>query len=71
VLAASALGVSGPAVLRAQELRVFPNAESVEPRAVGSMIPNATVRSVDGEVVDLAKKIGDRGALLVFYRGGW
>jgi hypothetical protein len=51
--------------------RVFPDAASVEPLRVGHVIPDVSVRTIDGETVDLVKQIGDRGALLVFYRGGW
>ena len=51
--------------------RIYPNAESVEPRAVGAKIPSAPLRSLDGDPVDLAKLVSESGALLVFYRGGW
>jgi len=55
----------------AQTPPVHANAESVEPLRVGQPIPSVNVRSIDGEPVDLAKRMGDSGALLVFYRGGW
>jgi peroxiredoxin len=55
----------------ADEPRVFPDAESVEPLSVGAKVPSTRVRTIDGETVDLAKRLGERGALLVFYRGGW
>lgn len=51
--------------------RVYPDAESVEPLAAGDRVPSVGVRSVDGQPVDLATLTRDRGALLVFYRGGW
>ena len=51
--------------------RVYPNAESVEPLAVGAKVPGAALRSLDGHPVDLAKLVSESGALLVFYRGGW
>jgi hypothetical protein len=50
---------------------VFPNAESVQPLRVGAQVPAVSVRTVTGESVDLAALVRDRGALLVFYRGGW
>ncbi|MGH0032043.1 MAG: hypothetical protein ACQGVC_19805 [Myxococcota bacterium] len=53
------------------EGRVHPDPQSVEPLAVGARVPSATVRSVEGEPVDLAGVVKDAGALLVFYRGGW
>jgi hypothetical protein len=65
------LSLSGPPVARAEPPRVFADPESVEPLPVGAKIPNASIRSIDGESVDLATRLADRGALLVFYRGGW
>ncbi len=61
----------GSLVQAESALRIYPNAESVEPRAVGAMIPSAALRSLDGDPVDLAKLVSETGALLVFYRGGW
>jgi hypothetical protein len=51
--------------------RVYPTAEAAEPLAVGSSVPAVTVNTVAGESVDLSELVRDRGALLVFYRGGW
>ncbi len=51
--------------------RVYPTAEAVEPRAPGSSVPSVTIRTVGGAPVDLLEVVRDRGALLVFYRGGW
>lgn len=50
---------------------VYPNAESVRPLAVGADVPSAMVRTIEGAGVDVATLMRDRGALLVFYRGGW
>ena len=62
VLAACAIGDEG---------RVYPNAQSVEPLTPGSLVPSVTVETIHGEPVELAALVRDRGALLVFYRGGW
>jgi peroxiredoxin len=43
----------------------------VQPLAAGARIPVASLTTVDGEPIDLARAMGERGALLVFYRGGW
>ncbi len=53
------------------EDRVYPNPESVMPLAVGSRVPSARVTPVEGDPIDLADVTRERGALLVFYRGGW
>jgi len=51
--------------------RVYATAEAVEPLAPGTRVPSARVHTVRGEPVDLAGLVRDRGALLVFFRGGW
>ena len=51
--------------------RVYPTAEAVEPLAPGNSVPSITVSTVGGKPVDLSEVLRDRGALLVFYRGGW
>ncbi len=51
--------------------RVYPSPEAVEPLAPGSSVPSVTVSTVGGAPVDLSEVVRDRGALLVFYRGGW
>jgi hypothetical protein len=51
--------------------QVYPNADSVRPLEIGAMVPSVDVRSIDGVKVDVATLTKERGALLVFYRGGW
>jgi hypothetical protein len=51
--------------------RVYPSPEAVEPLAAGARVPSVRVETVRGEPVDLREVMGNRGALLVFYRGGW
>ena len=51
--------------------RVYPTADAVEPLTPGSSVPSVAVRTVAGETLDLAGLVAERGALLVFYRGGW
>lgn len=51
--------------------RVHPSPESVEPLPPGASVPPVSVRTVTGDAVELAGLVRDRGALLVFYRGGW
>ena len=64
--------VAGAVALTASaEPEAYPSAEAVKPLAVGRSVPQVAVRSVVGEPVDLAELVRERGALLVFYRGGW
>ena len=67
----AALCVAAPAPGVRAEGRVYDDAASVEPLPPGSRVPAVRVRSVDSEPVELSRLVRDRGALLVFYRGGW
>jgi hypothetical protein len=61
----------GTSVQAESAQRIYPNAESTQPRAVGTKVPSAALLNLDGDPVDLAKLVSESGALLVFYRGGW
>lgn len=63
----------GPAACGSGEAppTAYPSPEAVQPLPPGSRVPSATVRGVAGEPLDLAALVAERGALLVFYRGGW
>ncbi|PWA06731.1 peroxiredoxin-like family protein [Flavobacterium laiguense] len=41
------------------------------PLLISEKIPAASLKSVDGLTVDLAKMIASKKTILVFYRGGW
>jgi len=43
----------------------------VSPLLISEKIPVATLKSVDGIAVDLAKMLASQKTILVFYRGGW
>jgi len=51
--------------------RVYPTPDAVEPLAPGTQVPSVRVETVRGDPVDLREVLRHRGALLVFYRGGW
>lgn len=38
---------------------------------VGSDAPNATLKTIEGETVELASLVGDAPVVVMFYRGGW
>ena len=59
------------AVGAAAERTAYDSAEEVEPLQAGAAVPEVMLRTVDDEPLDLAQRVADRGALLVFYRGGW
>lgn len=70
LLMAAGLRLLAPAPALA-EGRVHDAPESVEPLPVGAAVPPVTVRGLNGGVTNLAERTAERGALLVFYRGGW
>jgi len=74
-LAASSAGLLALAVClataAAAEPQAYASPEAVKPLAAGAAVPSVALRSVGGERVDLATLVAERGALLVFYRGGW
>ena len=47
------------------------SAETVAPLLVGSPVPAAKVKTLDGTDVDLASLLSEKRAILIFYRGGW
>ena len=57
--------------LAAEERPVYDSPHEVQPLQPGARVPSAEVRRVTGESLDLASLVSERGALLVFYRGGW
>jgi hypothetical protein len=67
---ATAVVLLGTGALGAGD-RVYPTADAVEPLAPGTRVPSARVETVRGDAVDLVEVVRKRGALLVFYRGGW
>lgn len=54
-----------------QVARVADSADQVRGLGVGQQIPAATVRSVDGQPVDLRQTVAKQPTILIFYRGGW
>jgi hypothetical protein len=71
IAATTGPALADPAAEGRPRPRVFPDAESVQPLEVGASIPSADVRTIDGQTIDVATLTRERGALLVFYRGGW
>lgn len=47
------------------------SAEEVKPIGVGSKVPRAAVKTIDGRATTLAKVLAGKPTVLAFYRGGW
>ena len=48
-----------------------PNSDAVRPALIGTQLPAASVRDVDGQPFDLGAAVAKKPTILVFYRGGW
>ena len=59
----------GVAPLRAAEFPTDPHA--LRPSLLGSALPAATLRDLQGAPVELGAQLAGKPAVLVFYRGGW
>lgn len=46
-------------------------ATDISPLLIGEIIPNLTLKSVDGNDVNLSEVFSKKRTILVFYRGGW
>ncbi len=45
--------------------------ETVRPLLLGGEMPDAALRTIDGEPTSLLESVAGRPAVIVFYRGGW
>lgn len=63
---------AAPSVRAAADVnQAAPTAEAAKPLAAGVMMPDVTVRDAAGKPVRLRAAVAGKGAVLVFYRGGW
>lgn len=46
-------------------------AEDAQPLAVGSKLPDSAIQLLDGQETSLLSALGQKPAVIVFYRGGW
>lgn len=51
--------------------RVAEDASDIRPIMVGQQLPELTLKNVNGEAVNLNKRVEQRPSVLIFYRGGW
>ncbi|MBK8981325.1 MAG: AhpC/TSA family protein [Ignavibacteria bacterium] len=47
------------------------SAEDIDPILTGSKIPDVTLADINGNAVELLKKVSEKPSILIFYRGGW
>lgn len=51
--------------------KIYDSAEEACPLKVGMEIPDAEVKNIDGETVNLKEHFSQKPTLLIFYRGSW
>ncbi len=47
------------------------NPEDISPLLVGETIPDVSLKTVSGELLNLRAEVAKKPTILVFYRGGW
>ena len=47
------------------------SAQEVRPLLIGASVPDVGLETVAGETVKLQEQLGEKPAILIFYRGGW
>lgn len=57
--------------LPAAHAQIADSAQAVQPILVGSAVPAVELTELSGQPTTLAKMIGGKPSVLVFYRGGW
>ncbi len=50
---------------------IFSAPTEVQPLLIGSEVPSATIQRLDGSEADLRDVVGEKKAVVIFYRGGW
>jgi peroxiredoxin len=69
-LGAAMLGI-GAVAAQSADHGVAPAPEAAKPLAVGAKAPTAMLAGPTGGDVDLAKVLGEKPTILIFFRGGW
>lgn len=47
------------------------SAEDVKPAMISTMIPDVSVKDIDGKEIELRELVKNKSTIFVFYRGGW
>lgn len=58
-------------VLASAQTELPKTATDISPLLIGEKIPNLTLKSVDGNDINLSDAFSKKRTILVFYRGGW
>ncbi|MDF1576584.1 MAG: peroxiredoxin-like family protein [Bacteroidales bacterium] len=53
------------------EAQLAEKAEDISPLLIGETLPDAVIRTPDGNAIKLLEVIGQKPSVILFYRGGW
>lgn len=70
-LTAICVAVLALASVPASGAQAYASPAEVHPLLLGSEVPSVEVLALDGTAVDLKAVVGDKRAVVIFYRGGW
>lgn len=51
--------------------KIAKSAEDICPIKIGTEVPSATIRTIEGNEIDIREVIKGQKAIVIFYRGGW
>jgi len=55
----------------AEENKIAKSAEDICPVKIGTEIPSALIKSINGNELDIKEIAKDQKSIIIFYRGGW
>lgn len=70
-LAAASLTVLALGAAQVFAADAYGSPAEVHPLLLGSEVPSVEVLALDGSGVDLKSVVGEKRAVVIFYRGGW
>lgn len=47
------------------------SAQEIQPLLIGAQVPDVQLKTIDGDPVSIKDAMGDKPAVVIFYRGGW
>ena len=58
-------------IMVAEENKIAKSAEDICPVKIGTEIPSALIKSINGNELDIKEIAKDQKSIIIFYRGGW
>jgi len=58
-------------IMAAEENKIAKSAEDICPVKIGTEIPSALIKSINGNELNIKEIVKDQKSIIIFYRGGW